>query len=65
MYAGAGIGFCQVKLVKRDNNMVKILPDDFSLQMETWVTMHENLRNNHHMPHRLRLSCTRTQQYLE
>ena len=43
---GAGIGVCQVRLAKRDNKLVRVLSDEFSLQMETWITMHENLRNN-------------------
>lgn len=44
--AGAGIGVCQVRLAERDNRLVRVLSDEFSLQLETWITMHENLRNN-------------------
>jgi DNA-binding transcriptional LysR family regulator len=41
--AGAGIGACQVALARRDG-LVRVLPKLFSLPLETWVTMHEDLR---------------------
>ncbi|SAK89859.1 LysR family transcriptional regulator [Caballeronia ptereochthonis] len=41
--AGAGIGGCQVALARRDS-LVRVLPKAFALQLETWVTMHEDLR---------------------
>jgi DNA-binding transcriptional LysR family regulator len=41
--AGAGIGACQVKLAQRDG-LVRVTPKAFSLKLETWVTMHEDLR---------------------
>jgi DNA-binding transcriptional LysR family regulator len=44
--AGAGIGMCQVALARRDPALVRILPKAFSLQLDTWVTMHEDLRNS-------------------
>jgi len=44
--AGAGIGFCQVGLAKRDHNLVRLLADKVSLRLTTWVAMHEGLRNN-------------------
>ena len=43
--AGAGIGACQVALGRRDT-LVRVLPSKFALQLETWVTMHEDLRNS-------------------
>jgi DNA-binding transcriptional LysR family regulator len=43
--AGAGIGICQVKLAQRQPNLVRLLPD-FSLSLDTWVAMHENLRQS-------------------
>ncbi len=43
--AGAGIGFCQVPIAKRNPELVRILPQYFSLMLETWVTMHVDLRN--------------------
>jgi DNA-binding transcriptional LysR family regulator len=42
---GAGIGFCQVPIAKRDDTLMRVLAKKFSLQLETWVTMHEDLRN--------------------
>ncbi len=44
--AGAGIGVCQVPLAKRDKKLVRILSKHFSLPMDTWATMHEDLRNS-------------------
>lgn len=43
---GAGIGFCQVALARRDASLRRVLAKSFSLQLETWVTMHEDLRNS-------------------
>lgn len=43
---GAGIGICQVALARRDANLQRVLVDPFSLQLETWVTMHEGLRSS-------------------
>jgi DNA-binding transcriptional LysR family regulator len=44
--AGAGIGACQAAIARRDDALVRILPKHFSLPLETWVTMHEDLRNS-------------------
>lgn len=44
--AGAGIGGCQVQLAKRDPRLRRVLPDGFSIKLDTWVTMHEDLRNS-------------------
>jgi len=43
---GAGIGICQVALARRDAGLQRVLAKTFSLQLETWVTMHEDLRNS-------------------
>lgn len=43
---GAGIGGCQVLLAKRDPRLRRVLPESFSIKLETWVTMHEDLRNS-------------------
>jgi len=40
--AGAGLGMCQVPLARRDG-LVRVLPM-IRLPLETWVTMHEDLR---------------------
>jgi DNA-binding transcriptional LysR family regulator len=42
---GAGIGMCQVPLARRDPALVRVLPRQISLPLETWITMHEDLRN--------------------
>jgi DNA-binding transcriptional LysR family regulator len=42
--AGAGIGVCQVALARRDRQLVRVLAKDFTYRLETWVTMHEDLR---------------------
>ncbi|SFE09159.1 LysR family transcriptional regulator [Paracidovorax konjaci] len=44
--AGAGIGLCQVPLARRSPDLVRLLPRSFSVPMETWVTMHEDLRGS-------------------
>lgn len=44
--AGAGLGICQVALARRDPALQRVLPGQLSLQLETWVTMHEDLRNS-------------------
>jgi DNA-binding transcriptional LysR family regulator len=42
--AGAGIGVCQVPLAARAPALVRVLPDEFAYRLDTWVTMHEDLR---------------------
>jgi len=44
--AGCGIGFCQVALAKRNTDLVRVLPLKLELKLDTWVTMHEDLRNS-------------------
>ena len=44
--SGAGIGICQVVLAKRDPQLVRVLPNHFAFSMETWLTMHEDLRHS-------------------
>ena len=44
--SGAGIGICQVALAKRDAQLVRVLPRKFSFNLETWLTMHEDLRHS-------------------
>ena len=43
--SGAGIGFCQVAIGRRDG-LVRILPKQFSWPLETWIVMHEDLRRS-------------------
>jgi DNA-binding transcriptional LysR family regulator len=44
--AGAGIGICQVGLARHNEALVRVLPRTFSMKLETWVTMHGDLRNS-------------------
>jgi DNA-binding transcriptional LysR family regulator len=44
--AGYGIGICQVGLAVRDRQLTRVLKEEFSIPMDTWVAMHEDLRNN-------------------
>ena len=44
--AGLGIGICQVGLIAHDPRFVRLFPDDMTFSLETWVTMHEDLRGN-------------------
>lgn len=44
--AGCGIGICQVALAKRDPKIVRLLQKDFKFTLETWLAMHEDLRNS-------------------
>ena len=44
--AGAGIGVCQAALARRTPGLVRLLPEVFTLPFETWVTMHEDLRDS-------------------
>lgn len=44
--AGAGIGVCQVSLAARAPALVRVLPDAFTFRLDTWVTMHEDLRGS-------------------
>jgi DNA-binding transcriptional LysR family regulator len=43
--SGAGIGICQVAIAKRDG-LVRVLRKQYSLQLDTWIAMHEDLRNS-------------------
>ncbi len=44
--AGFGIGICQVGLAARAPELVRVLPDTFSFALDTWVAMHEDLRDS-------------------
>lgn len=44
--SGLGIGVCQVRLAERNASLVRVLPKLFSIQLDTWLAMHENLRSN-------------------
>lgn len=44
--AGAGIGVCQLPLAQRQPLLERLLPAQFAWPLETWVAMHEDLRQN-------------------
>ncbi|KQX19016.1 LysR family transcriptional regulator [Variovorax sp. Root434] len=44
--AGAGIGICQAALAGRNPALVRLMPRTFSMKLDTWVTMHEDLRHS-------------------
>ena len=44
--SGAGIGVCQAAIARREDAIVRILPKQISLPLDTWITMHEDLRNS-------------------
>ena len=44
--AGFGIGICQSALAANDKDLVRLLPTEFSIVMDTWVAMHEDLRQS-------------------
>lgn len=44
--AGAGIGGCQVALARREPVLEQVLPGQFAWPLDTWVAMHEDLRQN-------------------
>lgn len=44
--AGFGIGVCQSPVANRDTALIRVLPSAFSVHMDTWVAMHEDLRNS-------------------
>jgi DNA-binding transcriptional LysR family regulator len=44
--AGFGIGICQNAIAAREAALVRVLPGDFSFALETWVAMHEDLRDS-------------------
>lgn len=44
--AGAGIGICQVQLANGYIPLQRLLPNVFSFYLDTWIVMHEDLRNS-------------------
>lgn len=41
--AGFGIGVCQVGLARRDLALVRVLPAEFAIGLDTWLAMHADL----------------------
>ncbi|WP_363316352.1 LysR substrate-binding domain-containing protein [Chelatococcus sp.] len=44
--AGFGIGVCQVPIATSEPDLMRVLPDAFAIDLETWVVMHEDLRSS-------------------
>ena len=44
--AGFGIGICQAGIARRDPALVRLLPDAFAPTLDTWLVMHEDLRES-------------------
>ena len=44
--AGYGIGVCQAALAARDGQLVRLLPKAFAIELDTWLAMHEDLRDS-------------------
>ena len=47
--AGFGIGMCQTNLARGNPDLVRLFPQEMSFTLETWITMHEDLRGNRRM----------------
>ena len=44
--AGLGIGFCQARLAARDPALVRLFKSSLSLNLDTWIAMHADLRDS-------------------
>ncbi|SFA85592.1 transcriptional regulator, LysR family [Collimonas sp. OK607] len=44
--AGYGIGMCQAALVERNPELLPVLPQAVTGELETWIVMHEDLRSS-------------------
>jgi DNA-binding transcriptional LysR family regulator len=44
--AGFGIGFCQVGLARRDPRLKRVLARRFTVPLDTWLAMHQDLRGS-------------------
>ncbi len=44
--SGCGIGFCQAALARRAPGLLPVLPQQVRLGLETWITMHQDLRGS-------------------
>lgn len=44
--AGFGIGVCQVPVVRRDPDLVRVLADAVAVELGLWVVMHEDLKSS-------------------
>ncbi|NWH08110.1 MAG: LysR family transcriptional regulator [Alphaproteobacteria bacterium] len=47
--AGFGIGVCQVALARREPRLTRLFTKEAAFPLETWITMHEDLRASRRM----------------
>jgi DNA-binding transcriptional LysR family regulator len=47
--AGFGVGVCQLGIARRDSDVVRVAPEAFSIDLDVWVVMHQDLRASHRM----------------
>lgn len=45
MRAGVGIAVCEPQIAARDRNLVRVLPDSFSIRREMWLAMHKDAKS--------------------
>lgn len=43
---GLGIGACQAGIARRDPDLVPVLPDQISFNLDMWLAMHKDLRSS-------------------
>lgn len=46
---GCGIGFCQIGLAARAPRLTRLLADEIEIPLESWTTMHEDLKGDQRM----------------
>ena len=63
--AGGGIGICQVALARRTPQLVHLLAPQSSAGLDTWVVMHEDLRNSPRCRHTFDALVEGLRQYME
>ncbi|GGE94805.1 LysR family transcriptional regulator [Sphingomonas prati] len=44
--AGFGIGICQVPVAARDPQLIRVLADCLTIELDVWIVMHEDLSNS-------------------
>ncbi|KQO22156.1 LysR family transcriptional regulator [Acidovorax sp. Leaf76] len=62
--AGCGIGVCQVGLAGRAPELVRVLGAQFSVGLDTWVVMHEDLRGSPRCQHAFDALAQGLQRYI-
>lgn len=63
--AGLGIGLCQVPLAHRSPDLIRVLADQVSYPLDTWVVMHEDLRRVQRVRHVFRHISAHLSTYIQ